>query len=153
MSEYSEKLKDPRWQRKRLEIMQRDEFACNSCGDTDSTLNVHHKTYRKGADPWDYDDENFSTLCQSCHKSIHADLYQIKMRCGCAEMSHQLKTIAENWGLLEMSTMNLVAMFMNGHALTQSQGYETVRIKIVKEFHARLSAAIRSHDENVKKEK
>ena len=28
MSDYVEKLKDPRWQRKRLEIMQRDGFRC-----------------------------------------------------------------------------------------------------------------------------
>lgn len=40
-SEYLEKLKDPRWQKRRLEIFQRDEFTCQVCFDTESTLHVH----------------------------------------------------------------------------------------------------------------
>ncbi len=28
--QYASKLKDPRWQKKRLEILQRDDFACQS---------------------------------------------------------------------------------------------------------------------------
>jgi hypothetical protein len=65
---YSEKLKDPRWQRKRLEIMERDEFTCRYCRSKENTLNVHHRHYRKGAEPWDYDDNCFVTLCQNCHE-------------------------------------------------------------------------------------
>ena len=30
---YSEQLKSPKWQKKRLEIMQRDKFTCQLCGD------------------------------------------------------------------------------------------------------------------------
>jgi 5-methylcytosine-specific restriction endonuclease McrA len=30
-SKYSEKLRDPRWQKKRLEIFQRDNFICQNC--------------------------------------------------------------------------------------------------------------------------
>jgi hypothetical protein len=70
---YYEKLKDPRWQRKRLEVMERDNFTCRSCGCNDKTLNVHHKTYRKNAEPWDYDDDNFITYCEDCHGSVHAE--------------------------------------------------------------------------------
>ena len=70
---YFEKLKDPRWQRKRLEIMERDDFTCVSCGNKEKTLNVHHKTYRKGAEPWDYEDENFVTYCVDCHGEIHSE--------------------------------------------------------------------------------
>lgn len=44
---YYEMLKDPRWQKKRLEIMERDEFACRDCGDKESTLNVHHTYYEE----------------------------------------------------------------------------------------------------------
>lgn len=64
---YFEKLRDPRWQRKRLEVMQRDEFTCQSCFDSGSTLNVHHRVYIKGNEPWDYPVENLVTLCESCH--------------------------------------------------------------------------------------
>lgn len=68
---YSEKLKDPRWQKKRLEIMQRDNFKCEICGDTESTLVVHHWMYTKNTDPWDYPNEILSTLCEYCHEEEH----------------------------------------------------------------------------------
>lgn len=42
---YIEKLRDPRWQKKRLQILERDGFACQSCYDTETTLHVHHCTY------------------------------------------------------------------------------------------------------------
>jgi hypothetical protein len=62
---YSEKLRDPRWQRKRLEVMQRDKFTCLACGDKASTLNVHHKQYH--GDPWDAPMPSLETLCEACH--------------------------------------------------------------------------------------
>jgi 5-methylcytosine-specific restriction endonuclease McrA len=64
---YYEKLKDPRWQKKRLEVMERDEFTCQLCTKTDVTLNVHHKSYIYGNDPWDYELDNFVTYCEKCH--------------------------------------------------------------------------------------
>src|SRR5262245_15459330 len=71
MAKYSEKLRDPRWQRKRLEIMQRDNFACGYCSNGNVTLNVHHRWYVRGADPWDYPGEALVTLCEDCHKFEH----------------------------------------------------------------------------------
>lgn len=53
-NDYSERLKDPRWQKKRLEIFERDKWQCQFCEDKDSTLVVHHKDYVKGKEPWDY---------------------------------------------------------------------------------------------------
>lgn len=67
---YWEKLKDPRWQKKRLEIMQRDEFKCSRCSRGDVTLNVHHRIYRKNCDPWEYNDDDLTTLCQPCHEIV-----------------------------------------------------------------------------------
>lgn len=72
---YAEKLKDPRWQRKRLEIMQRDGFKCTKCGDTKNTLHVHHKRYTNES-PWKHLDSDLTTLCAECHKNEH---YEIKM--------------------------------------------------------------------------
>jgi hypothetical protein len=63
---YSEKLRDPRWQRRRLEVMQRDDFRCKCCGDALSTLNVHHLMYVK--EPWDCPLEKLETLCERCHE-------------------------------------------------------------------------------------
>jgi hypothetical protein len=68
MANYSEKLRDPRWQKRRLEIMQRDKFTCQICLDDKSTLNVHHLWYRPGADPWDYENTALITLCENCHQ-------------------------------------------------------------------------------------
>lgn len=65
---YWQKLRDPRWQRKRLEIMERDRFSCQSCGNETSTLNVHHKYYLRGVSPWDYADAALITLCEPCHE-------------------------------------------------------------------------------------
>jgi len=64
---YSEKLKDPRWQKKRLEILERDNFTCKLCGDTKTTLHVHHKKYFKDKDPWDINNKYLITLCEHCH--------------------------------------------------------------------------------------
>jgi len=67
---YSEKLQDPRWQKKRLEILSRDNFTCNTCSNTKKTLHVHHKNYLHGHQPWEYDNDNFNTLCKDCHSLI-----------------------------------------------------------------------------------
>lgn len=69
-SSYAEKLKDPRWQRKRLEILNRDEFKCVNCGTTEKSLQVHHHHYTKG-DPWETPSAMLSTLCDDCHSERH----------------------------------------------------------------------------------
>lgn len=66
---YSEKLKDPRWQKKRLEIFQRDDFSCQLCKDKETTLHVHHRYYMGYYEPWDYPDSALVTLCAICHES------------------------------------------------------------------------------------
>jgi len=66
---YSEKLKDPRWQKKRLEIFQRDQWMCTICGDDKNTLHVHHLKYC--GEPWDVDDSFIKTVCESCHTEEH----------------------------------------------------------------------------------
>ena len=65
---YSEKLKDPRWQKKRLEIFERDKWTCQICGDIDKTLHVHHIKYIYGKNPWDVPDYYLLTLCEECHE-------------------------------------------------------------------------------------
>lgn len=69
---YSEKLRDPRWQRKRLEVLQRENFKCQHCYAADKTLNVHHTIYRKGAAPWEYEDRLLMVLCEDCHRNWHS---------------------------------------------------------------------------------
>lgn len=68
---YEKKLKLPQWQRRRLEIMKRDEFKCVECGTDEKELQVHHEKYIKGNEPWEYPDELLVTLCRDCHKAKH----------------------------------------------------------------------------------
>lgn len=67
MSTYSELLKDPRWQKKRLEILQLDHWQCRKCNDKNNTLHVHHLYYIKGNNPWEYENDALITLCEDCH--------------------------------------------------------------------------------------
>lgn len=72
---YEDLLKDPRWQKRRLEIMQRDNFTCQHCGNglnDGISLNVHHIRYRRNLMPWEYDDTDLTTLCEKCHKEEHS---------------------------------------------------------------------------------
>lgn len=68
---YSEKFKDPRWQKKRLEILERDGFACRLCCDSENTLNAHHLYYINSRSPWEYPNSSIITLCEECHKEEH----------------------------------------------------------------------------------
>lgn len=70
-SDYRKQWKDPRWQRKRLEIFSRDNFTCKNCSNTDAELNAHHLYYIKGAKPWEYKNSALVTLCSSCHDEWH----------------------------------------------------------------------------------
>jgi 5-methylcytosine-specific restriction endonuclease McrA len=63
---YSEKLRDPRWQKKRLHILERDNWTCILCGAKEKPLQVHHVLYLK-INPWDYPDHLLQTLCDDCH--------------------------------------------------------------------------------------
>jgi 5-methylcytosine-specific restriction endonuclease McrA len=98
---YAEKLKDPRWQKKRLEVMERDQWKCKKCNCSKSTLQVHHKTYEYGIDPWDYQDINFITLCENCHKTVEYEKslftetvkYLLKNNIGYDKLLYLLKDI------------------------------------------------------------
>lgn len=68
---YSEKLKDPRWQKKRLKIMEYAKFRCQMCGAKDRTLHVHHSYYVRNKAPWQYPDGSLICICEDCHGIIH----------------------------------------------------------------------------------
>lgn len=82
MSAYSDLLKDPRWQKRRLEILSRDKFTCQRCGDTKSTLHVHHGYYSKGMRPWDYDEATMFTVCENCHEDVEEERQKLLFVCG-----------------------------------------------------------------------
>ena len=75
---YYEKLKDPRWQRKRLEILARDFFTCLHCGDTDKQLHVHHLSYLGINNPWEALNEYLITICDDCHRIEETKVREVK---------------------------------------------------------------------------
>lgn len=68
---YQDQIKSPKWQKKRLEILEMYNFTCNVCKDTSSQLHVHHVYYVKGKKIWEYETHMLSCLCENCHKKIH----------------------------------------------------------------------------------
>jgi len=71
---YANELRANGWQRRRLEILQRDGWTCVACGlgTDDRVLNVHHRRYPdRGRPIWDVPDEHLETLCESCHEATH----------------------------------------------------------------------------------
>ena len=84
--EYREYFKDPRWQKLRLKILERDNFSCQRCFDDKSTLNVHHKYYEHGKKPWEYPIEALTTLCQNCH-----EMETIELRASCERLERAFR--------------------------------------------------------------
>lgn len=64
----SDDWKDPRWQKRRLEVFERDSWRCVGCGDSTSTLCVHHLYY--SGKPWEAEDVALQTLCEPCHSYL-----------------------------------------------------------------------------------
>lgn len=78
---YFEKLKDPRWQKKRLEVLEANDWICESCMDGESTLHVHHRQYFKGREPWEYEIDQLAVLCESCHQATHEEDDKLLLAC------------------------------------------------------------------------
>lgn len=65
---YAEKLKDPRWQKKRLTVLDKANWICKFCKDGKTSLHVHHKKYT--GNPWDASDDDLVAVCADCHLII-----------------------------------------------------------------------------------
>lgn len=97
--EYGRILRNPRWQKMRLQIMERDNWACLFCGNKDDTLNVHHEYYKPYLKPWEYEPESLLTLCEPCHIFIH------KIPIDLSEYKHSL-TLLHGAGALTDYALN-----------------------------------------------
>lgn len=77
---YSEKLRDPRWQRRRLELFEKAGWTCAECKTKTETLHAHHGYYKRNTDPWDYPDNTMHVLCSECHSEVQGFLEQLHER-------------------------------------------------------------------------
>lgn len=66
---YEEYINSDTWKNRRLKILKRDGFKCQNCG-SPIQLEVHHLRYPSvyGEEP----DDDLITLCDNCHRSLHA---------------------------------------------------------------------------------
>jgi hypothetical protein len=64
MSRYT----DPRWQRLRLKVFDRDDWECVACEATKKELQAHHKRYC--GELWESPLDDLQTLCNDCHKDL-----------------------------------------------------------------------------------
>ena len=101
---YAEQLKDPRWQRKRLEILERDSFTCTSCGDKEKQLHVHHGAYLSGLKVWEYDDKMLHTVCVTCHSDISDEIYETNVAIG------QMEQTGDNFHMIRYISFNVCAL-------------------------------------------
>lgn len=119
---YSELLKDPRWQKRRLEIMQRDNFTCQICGHSDKQLHVHHLCYDKYKMPWEHDDDELITLCEDCHKAEHDSLKRIRKT---VKLLTESLLMIEIEAILEAANITVGGMKRADGVLDMLGGYES----------------------------
>lgn len=107
---YSEKLKDPRWQKRRLELLEAADWTCRECGTKTQTLHVHHGYYKRAADPWDYPDVVMHVLCDSCHGEMQVYMAQTHQMIGCFS-KHELLSLSEFLYALSGGPVSRIKLF------------------------------------------
>lgn len=62
-------MNSPRWRELRKKVLERDNYACNLCGEdgTAESLEVHHTRYDRFGEE---DGTELVTLCHSCHEAV-----------------------------------------------------------------------------------
>ena len=58
---------NPKWKKRRLDILKRDKYTCRSCGASSCALHVHHRWYLSGRKAWEYPDVALVSMCPGCH--------------------------------------------------------------------------------------
>jgi 5-methylcytosine-specific restriction endonuclease McrA len=111
---YKEKLQDPRWQKKRLSILKRDNWTCQICHSTEKTLTVHHFKYSKN--PWDTTNNFLLTVCKNCHKEL-----QIGQKAITEDLKHFISQNPDpkSLGLIFGILSEIDSMSSNQHTLEQ----------------------------------
>lgn len=92
--EYMERLRDPRWQRNRLAILERADWRCEGCGTRDVNLQIHHGYYERGLMPWEYPAEALYCLCDDCHERAEAQKAEAYRELGLIPPWHQAHAVA-----------------------------------------------------------
>lgn len=92
---YAEKLKDPRWQKRRLELFNASNWTCVECGSKTDSLHIHHGYYKRRTDPWDYPDDKMRVLCEACHSENQ-------------DAMEEVHRIIGNWTIRDLKRLQLI---------------------------------------------
>ena len=112
---YKEQLQHPKWQQKRLDILNRDNFTCRHCGEKEKQLHVHHFFYIKDYHVWDYPEYALITLCKNCHESEEQDKYIL----------HNAIQFYSDVCLLVGGDINdIINIYLDVFTMVESDGYE-----------------------------
>lgn len=91
---YIEKLQDRRWQQRRLEMLEKANWKCFYNPEHTGRLDVHHRYYVSGQNPWDYPDETLVVLCSHCHEEEEGRLFRIRHAAGMGGKQYQEQILA-----------------------------------------------------------
>lgn len=61
----------PEYRKWRKEVLERDEYICQKCGETYWSMTAHHVFNYKDNEESRYDVDNGTTLCRPCHTDFH----------------------------------------------------------------------------------
>ena len=90
MTSFAAKFKDPRWLRRREEIIAAADYQCQDCGATDTdALDVHICYFEQGREPWEYPDEAYRCVCtedRAIRRPLEKELRQIFARFTSSEL-------------------------------------------------------------------
>jgi hypothetical protein len=67
-SSFTQKFHDPRWIKKRTELLHAYDFTCVKCGAANGHALVHRIKHVPHLDPWNYPDHLLQVLCRDCQK-------------------------------------------------------------------------------------
>lgn len=139
---YLEKLRDPRWQKKRLEVFERDNWTCLQCGSTEKTLNVHHRVYADGYEPWDVRMGILETLCEECHEKETSERREVEQHLMLA-----LRGIGVPWYGIDMLAHKLIEVFP---PLPREQAITVIAVLLawIPQLAERIGLALPETEEN-----
>ncbi len=115
---YADQLKNPMWQKRRLEVLSDNQFTCELCGDKETELHVHHRLYLKGLKAWEYNTDQLQCLCSRCHEDIHRASQAIQERLEFVDdMRSKIIVMGFLDGLSSLKPAFEGPLYSTGHAL------------------------------------
>lgn len=102
---YSEQIQSPKWQKKRLEILNLRGFKCEECGNEEQQLHVHHRAYIKNRKAWEYDNDIYQVLCSNCHEKVHQKKV-VEVRENIPDIYRQILKLIDDWQSIDPDIAN-----------------------------------------------